>query len=80
MSCTCSPAESGGAVRRNVVNDDAPGLRQPQTFRQSRRDLLCPGADLDVVHMTILAQAVIDEIDHARGDGKAQALRFLRSD
>ncbi len=63
----------GGAVRRNVVHDDAPGLRQSQAVRQSRRDLLRTGADLDVVHVSILAQAAIDKIDHARRDGKAQS-------
>ena len=63
----------GGAVRCNIVNDDAPGLRQSQAFGQSRRDLLRPGANLDVVHVAILAQAVIDKIDDPRRDGKAQA-------
>ena len=61
-----------GSVRRNVVHNDAPRLRQSQAFRQSRRNLLRSRADLDVVHMPVLAQAVINKIDYARRNGKAQ--------
>ena len=44
-----------------------------QALGQSRRDLLRARANFDLMHVSVLAQAVVDEIDHARGNGEAQA-------
>src|SRR5208337_1054687 len=64
--------------RDHVVDHDAPILRQPQTFRQTVGDGLSTRLDLDAMHVSILAQALVDELHDARGDGKAQSLASTR--
>src|SRR5208282_2405750 len=48
-------------------------LRQMQALGQSGSNFLNPGADFNAMNVPVLAQAVVDEIDDARGNGEAQA-------
>ncbi len=67
--------QSGGfgrTSRREVGNDDAIALGKPQPLGQSRSNVLRRGLDLDPVHVSVLAQALIDKTHHPRGNGKAQ--------
>ena len=49
-----------------------------QAFGEGGSNFLCDRADLDFMHVAVFAQAVVDEVDDARGDGEAQDLRCLR--
>ena len=51
-----------------------PMLSELEAVRHGGRDFLGGGADLDAMNVAVFAQAVVDEIDDARGDGEAQAL------
>src|SRR5271168_3460512 len=60
---------SGGAVGLDVGDDDSPMLSELQTVGQGGRDFLGDRTDLYAMNVTVLAQAVVDEIDDARRDG-----------
>ena len=48
--------------------------RQLQSFRQVGSDFLRNCANLDAMNMAMSSQAVVNEVDHSRWDGKAQSL------
>ena len=63
----------GGAVGLDVGDDDSPVLRELEAIGQRGGDFLGDGADLDAMNVAVLAQAVVDEIDDAGGDGESEA-------
>src|SRR5580700_12346410 len=64
---------SGGASGFDVSDDDAPVLSEVQAFGECGRDFLRDRANLYAMHVTVLAQAVIDEIHDAGGNRESQA-------
>src|ERR1700677_3476297 len=66
-------SSGGGTVGLDVGDNHAPVLRELESIGECGGDFLRGSADLDAVHVAVFAQAVVDEIDDAGGDGEAQA-------
>jgi hypothetical protein len=66
-------ASVGGTIGSYVIDDDAPVLRETQSAGETLGDGLRASFDFDAMHVSVLAQTLIDETDDARGNGKAEA-------
>ena len=67
------PRPFSGTSGRNVGDDHAVVLWQPQSRRQGRGDGLYGRADFLAMHVSLFAQLLVNAPHHTTGNGKAEA-------